>query len=470
MANFPTSLPSITNPTANDTLAAVAHHTQHGTANDEIAAIATKIGTGSSSPVARSMLIGNGTGTSKWASGPLTIGHFGTAAGDGVTDDTTVAVASDQSAYGPVHVPKGSYLTTRAQNAFRGPYSGPGQFIDSDGNKRGPILSVLASRPTLGDGGSVLTAFNGDPLPPITIERRVINSGTLGTPTTGYTGTEEASAVYVFGYNNSGYQHDTVQPDGRTGASAVTLQAYQAGQGDYGCLSFSVTVGGTNKVGGLTTVINPAGFMFNGGVTAIQDGVTINVSETQLIDGGYDVHGAGYHLVSDRENDTGALGAWWYGFRSSSVGSKAIDNAFQAVGPHRIGLDLSFAELPSSGDWKSAAIALKGAHRIYLDASGVDTGDSAAYRRYPTTAGSVYIDYSSSRINLAGADVNLSSGSVLKVNGTQVVGARDTGWTAMTGTPDESTSYAVSTVTLPQLAARVAALQAALTTHGLIGA
>jgi len=58
---------------------------------------------------------------------------------------------------------------------------------------------------------------------------------------------------------------------------------------------------------------------------------------------------------------------------------------------------------------------------------------------------------------------------VLKVNNVQVVGARDTGWTAMTGTPDESTAYATSSVTLAQLAGRVMALQTALTTHGLIG-
>lgn len=66
--------------------------------------------------------------------------------------------------------------------------------------------------------------------------------------------------------------------------------------------------------------------------------------------------------------------------------------------------------------------------------------------------------------------INLASGKVLQVNSTQVVGPRDTGWTAMTGTADEVTSYATSTVTLAQLAGRVMALQTALTTHGLIGA
>jgi len=56
------------------------------------------------------------------------------------------------------------------------------------------------------------------------------------------------------------------------------------------------------------------------------------------------------------------------------------------------------------------------------------------------------------------------------VSGTKVVGARDTGWSAMTGTANEATVYDTATVTLAQLAGRVMALQAALTTHGLIGA
>jgi hypothetical protein len=57
----------------------------------------------------------------------------------------------------------------------------------------------------------------------------------------------------------------------------------------------------------------------------------------------------------------------------------------------------------------------------------------------------------------------------LQVHTTQVVGDRDTGWTAMTGTPDKASSFATGSVTLAQLAGRVMSLQAALTTHGLIG-
>lgn len=56
------------------------------------------------------------------------------------------------------------------------------------------------------------------------------------------------------------------------------------------------------------------------------------------------------------------------------------------------------------------------------------------------------------------------------IGGNQVLGSRDTGWTAMTGTADKATAFATSTVTLAQLAGRVMALQTALTAHGIVGA
>jgi hypothetical protein len=52
---------------------------------------------------------------------------------------------------------------------------------------------------------------------------------------------------------------------------------------------------------------------------------------------------------------------------------------------------------------------------------------------------------------------------------TPVSGSKETGWTAMTGAANKAGAYDVSTVTLAQLAARVASLQAALTSKGIIG-
>lgn len=59
----------------------------------------------------------------------------------------------------------------------------------------------------------------------------------------------------------------------------------------------------------------------------------------------------------------------------------------------------------------------------------------------------------------------------LSIGGNQVVGARITGYTnAWTGAAaNKATGYDASTITLPQLAARVRALQESMTTHGGIG-
>ena len=54
------------------------------------------------------------------------------------------------------------------------------------------------------------------------------------------------------------------------------------------------------------------------------------------------------------------------------------------------------------------------------------------------------------------------------VGANQIIGSRNTGWTASTGTATKG-GFNASSVTLPQLASQVKALQDALTLHGLIG-
>lgn len=83
------------------------------------------------------------------------------------------------------------------------------------------------------------------------------------------------------------------------------------------------------------------------------------------------------------------------------------------------------------------------------------------------------------------AGLNLVTGKVLQVNGTQVVGARQTGWTASTGTPSRGAFAAAAAGTasatylqsdtqgalnrIAALEARLIALEADMRTHGLIG-
>jgi len=63
----------------------------------------------------------------------------------------------------------------------------------------------------------------------------------------------------------------------------------------------------------------------------------------------------------------------------------------------------------------------------------------------------------------------ISASTSFNIGNTQVVGARRTGWAAATGIATRTT-FATSTVTLPELAERLKALVDDLTTHGLIGA
>lgn len=76
MANFPTTLPSISNPSGTDYLNSPAHATLHGSVNDEVTAVATKIGTGASTPALGQVLKGTGTGTSAWANANRAVGFF----------------------------------------------------------------------------------------------------------------------------------------------------------------------------------------------------------------------------------------------------------------------------------------------------------------------------------------------------------------------------------------------------------
>lgn len=70
---------------------------------------------------------------------------------------------------------------------------------------------------------------------------------------------------------------------------------------------------------------------------------------------------------------------------------------------------------------------------------------------------------------VAGTGTSISPTGGLTVGANAVVGARKTGWAAMTGTPLKTT-FTTAGVTLPQLAGIVMALQADMINHGLIGA
>ncbi len=98
---------------------------------------------------------------------------------------------------------------------------------------------------------------------------------------------------------------------------------------------------------------------------------------------------------------------------------------------------------------------------------GADGGTARALELQTDGTTRVTIAADGSKATFTG-DVDLASAKVYRINNTQVVGGRVTGWVAPTGTATRST-FATSTVTTEQLAERLKALIDDLTTHGLIG-
>lgn len=102
-------------------------------------------------------------------------------------------------------------------------------------------------------------------------------------------------------------------------------------------------------------------------------------------------------------------------------------------------------------------------YRVILTNSPDGSAGSGGLLFGPGTASPDVMLYRSATNHLS-----LGSGDVLAVGGTQVLTARQTGWSAASNTKARTT-FDTTTVTLPNLAARVGALIDDLITHGIIG-
>lgn len=421
----------------------------------------------------------------------ISLTDFG-AVGDGSTDDTAALTAAQAlSGYPDISVPTGLYKTTDASTALTKNFHGPGQIITGTNNRAKYFSAISAAPSSFGNYSSIETAFNGDLSHSIfQIEHRITGTATLGEPTTGYVYTPEAYPFFLFLENESGWNNGTSDNTGRTAAVALRVAMTQTGEGD--CVAFNATgtVAGA-KAGATHWLANPAASLFNGDLTAAQAGVYLNPYEIIIHDAGFDVAGIGHVINLDRNNNIGALGAVWFGLRTQNQGTKNPDAALSISGGYNNGLDFTVSDF--SGNTEQAAISMKAGQRVYFnnaaDASGnipanwVCTVFNGDYIEYNTglsglnlvVGGSSILQVNASQVTVlkgggGGAVLNIdNAGGQLHVNGTQVVQARQTGFTATLTGQDSTTSWAASTATTAQVAGTVAAIYQALTTHGLIG-
>jgi hypothetical protein len=174
--------------------------------------------------------------------------------------------------------------------------------------------------------------------------------------------------------------------------------------------------------------------------------------------------------------------------QTGSLGGGAMANGISLHGVASTGSGLSAQTGTTMGSlintglatFSQDAVILQNTHKIRLSGTSTTHGkfymDSSNNERLVLGTGLFAIRDSSDTTSLF---TFLSSGVAQaaawdattehRTNGTKVLGARDTGYVAMTGTSNKNTVYDTSTVTLAQLAGRVMALQASLTTHGAIG-
>jgi hypothetical protein len=213
-------------------------------------------------------------------------------------------------------------------------------------------------------------------------------------------------------------------------------------------------------------------------------GAAFSNNAVSTLDFGSPNSGAGnFQLQYDRNGGTfrffgGTTGSQTERMRIDAFGNVGIGTTSPSQSLHVIGNVLA-----TSSPWGTSASAhlylgdtLNGLSSTFGGATTLTsfgattfvTGSTPAERMRIAASGNVGINDTAPAYHLdVNGDANVTG--VWRVDDTQVVTNRRTGWAAPTGTATRTT-FATSTVTTAQLAERVKALIDDLTTHGLIGA
>ncbi len=145
-----------------------------------------------------------------------------------------------------------------------------------------------------------------------------------------------------------------------------------------------------------------------------------------------------------------------YGFRLQDAQGAGVNKIVRGFTTFNMTCDVGFDT--SQGTINQAAFKMAAGQAISFNAD-------VSRKMYHDGSGLRFADAANTIIGRI-----TDGGAYQGAGGIQIVGARDTGWAAMTGTANKATVYDTATVTTAQLAGRMMALQAALTAHGLIGA
>lgn len=244
---------------------------------------------------------------------------------------------------------------------------------------------------------------------------------------------------------------------GTTGAGAGAIKAAAGISGTTGTFTGGLNVGsatgaGANEIKATTGTfsgnVSAVAGAFSGAVSGTTGTFSSSLSATAgAFTGNVSVTTASQPQVKISSTGTGGNSRVYFQMEAQRVGASPADSDF-------FHMQYAADSVPRQVFWtyNTTSGGTGGANIILTMTADKRVGVNTSAPGYP--------------LDVAG-DVN--STGVYRVSGTQVVGARKTGWAAATGTATRTT-FATSTVTTAQLAERVKALIDDLTTHGLIGA
>lgn len=307
-----------------------------------------------------------------------------------------------------------------------------------------------------------------------------------GTPTV-YTYVKELASKQVIHNNAAGYQQSyDSDSGGRTSIPALYIEGFHSGYGDMPGISTHLGItrhanwASATKWTGRNSVP-----LYDGQAGAVSSHVNLYGQEYVLKDSGNASVAAIGAVFNYNRTGTNAEAYTtpWLGIRMQSIGSQKADWAYQVVGLWNGGVDFTGMTLPTS----NAVMAIPTNGRIYMGADPSSAGTTLFAGDTGLSLGTHWIDFTGTtmRMVVSGQPVlqatstaitstgYFNSSVAFRVNGLQVVGPRKNGWGAVpTGTLNRAT-FDTATVTLEQLAQRVAALITDLHStagHGLITA
>lgn len=441
----------------------------------------------------------------------VSVDAFG-AVGDGTTDDRAIFIKAEASGLKPIYLTRNYYLSSNTGNT---------EAVYEIGGNASVTMGTGSFQPfrsTDNKAKDNLFRYNFTATNPVS----------TGEPTT-YNILSDAHLDQQYLLNGWGRQNMVDQQSGsRTSVNMQQYRLVHAGEGDGYCTFWTASLAAHPRIDLATHFSGQSSGGLGGGSTGTTTG-KVNLygfGDVVVKDNGY-ADTAMYNyvgIVYFDATDSGAYDTPKLGCFQLSNGANAIDANFLAGGPTNIAFDATKADVT----W--GAYAMKAGQSILFDATealpgagkfaatapgnyslskpaGVNAfvltraaddpqllrvaGSSATARATVGAAGttSYFSAHSSGSdsttlslrtanagtmadrvIVSSGGSVNVATaGARFQMAGVSVLNARQTGWTAATGTATR-TAFATSTVTTAQLAERVKGLIDDLITHGLIGA